>query len=109
MSLFINGRANLDTQSINAEILGRIPHSIVNTMGNFGKFSLSQQIDKSGGTISQTSLEKKLSTSIPREDFEKIPNLAYDNSSSTREFIVLINGLINQINSIKDFKWIIKE
>lgn len=109
MSLFITGIANLEAQSVNTKVLGRIPHAIVNTMGNFGKFSLSQQIDKSGGVVTQTTLEKKLSTTIPKEDFEKIPNLAYNISNPTREFIVLINGLVDQINSIKDFKWIIKE
>ena len=102
MSLYITGNYNLNSNYINAKILGRIPNSIVNVMGNFGNFSLNQKINSN----STTTIEKLLSTKIPKEDLDKIPPLAYSsNLHNTRKFIVYANGLITSINSIQDFKW----
>lgn len=108
MSFNMSGNINLFSQNANLKILGRIPNSMINIMGNFGKFSFSQQVEKSGSEVSKTLIEKKLSTAISPEDFMKIPPLAYyDSTIGTREFIVLINGIIKNLSSIQDFKWAI--
>ena len=47
-----------------------------------------------------------MSVYISDEDKSKIPELAlYQENSPTREFIVLIDGLLNNNSSIKYFKW----
>ena len=56
-----------------------------------------------------TAIEKKFSVDIPNDEIEKIPELAYNASvSQTREFVVNIDGFIKNLNSIRDFKWGIK-
>lgn len=97
MSLNIEGYFNLVNQNINAKILGRIPNSSVNVLSNFDKKD------------SMTSIEKRFSTYLADDELKKIPKLAYQvGEIQTREFVVLINGLLNNLNSIREFKWIIK-
>jgi len=104
MSLHITGKYNLLTNYVNAEILGRIPNSIVNVMGSFGNFSLSK-LDKKD----RTDIDTKFSIEIPKTDIDKIPPLAYNEDlTNTKEFIVIIDGLTTSLNSIKDFKWNLK-
>ena len=104
MSLYITGSYNLLNNYANTKILGRIPNSIVSVLGNFGNFSFSK-LDKT----SNNQAPLKFSTTIPQEDIVKIPSLAYTNETqNTREFMVLIDGIATNINSIKDFKWINK-
>ena len=117
MSLYITGTFNLLNQYASTKILGRIPNSIVSVMGNIGKFSLSQKVDEMDkdtketiNLITASPIEKKLSTTISQNDYNKIPPLAYQvDEIPTREFIVLIEGIIKNNSSIQDFKWIIKE
>ena len=104
MSLYITGKYNLLNNYANTKILGRIPNSIVSVLGNFGNFSLSK-LDKSN----ENNTTSKFNTTIPQYDIEKIPPLAYTNETqNTKEFIVLIDGLATNLDSIKDFKWINK-
>lgn len=99
MSLYINGYFNLLNQYAQFKILGRIPNSIVSVLGNFGNFSLSK-LDSNNNT------QSKFSIKIPESDIKKIPSLAYSSDlSTTREFVVLIDGIITNLNSIRDFKW----
>ena len=117
MSLYITGTFNLLNQYASTKILGRIPNSIVSVMGNIGNFSLSQKVDEMDKDTKETinmltasPIEKKFSTTISKNDFDKIPPLAYQiGDIPTREFIVLIEGIIKNNSSIQDFKWIIKE
>lgn len=99
MSLYISGYFNLLSKYAHSKILGRIPSSIVSVLGNFGNFSLSK-LDLDNNNTS------RFATKIPDYDIEKIPSLAYSNDlSNTREFVVFIDGLINNLNSIREFKW----
>lgn len=99
MSLYLNGYFNLLTQYAQFKVLGRIPNSIVSVLGNFGSFSLSK-LDSNNNT------QPKFSIKIPDFDIKKIPPLAYNSdTSNTREFVVFIDGIITNLNSIRDFKW----
>lgn len=110
MSFNMSGDYSLLSNRADLKILGRIPKSTVNVLGNIGKFSFGEQVEKSGGEVSKTMIEKKLSAYLSQEEIEKIPQLAYyDSSIGTREFVVLINGVIDNLNSIQDFKWVINE
>ena len=42
---------------------------------------------------------------ISQADLDKIPLLAYDKQTPTREFIVLIDGISSALSSVKYFKW----
>ena len=104
MSLHIEGRYNLINNHAILRVLGRIPLSIVNVMGNIGKFSLSQLFDN--GTNSTSAIEKMMSVYMSDEDRAKIPELAnYSKATPTREFNVIIDGLLNNNSSVKYFKW----
>lgn len=97
MSLNIEGDFNLLNQNMDAKILGRIPNSSVNFLENFDKKD------------SMTAIEKRLSVNVSADEINKIPQLAYQiGETQTREFVVLIDGIVKNINSIKEFKWIIK-
>lgn len=117
MSLYITGEFNLLNQYMRAKILGRIPVSMVNVMGNIGKFSLSDSVEKMDEdtkgvikSITASPIEKMMSTYIPKADIAKIPPLAYaDSSQITREFIVYIDGLIKNISAVQNFKWALRE
>lgn len=116
MALHIEGDLNLLSQNMNAKILGRIPVSTVSVLGGIGKFSLSDKVDKMETQTKQTienitssPLEKRFSTNLSQNEINKIPSLAYYTGGiETREFLVLINGVIKNLNSIQEFKWIIK-
>ena len=57
----------------------------------------------------QTAIEKRFSTYLPLNEINNIPQLAYQvGEMQTREFVVLIDGVVKNLNSIKEFKWIIK-
>ena len=107
MSLHIEGRYNIINNHASLKVLGRIPHNIVNVMGNIGKFSLSQLFDNQSSEPS--AVEKMMSVYITEEEREKIPHLAnsYD-GILTREFIVIIDGLLNNNSSVRYFKWAYK-
>ncbi|MBR5303712.1 MAG: hypothetical protein IKU37_02675 [Candidatus Gastranaerophilales bacterium] len=97
MSLNIVGEFNLLNQNIDVKILGRIPNEAVNILDGFDKKD------------SMTSIEKRFTTYLNENEFDKIPQLAYQvGEVQTREFFVLIDGMINNLNSIKEFKWVIK-
>lgn len=100
MSLHLEGNYNLITQYLDLKVLGRIPNSVVNTMGNFAKDMQN---------VPTSSLERKLTISISENEINKIPDLAYDSFSNTREFVVIIDGLAKSLNSIRDFKWVVNE
>ena len=105
MSLHLDGKFNMQNQYFKGKVLGRIPLTTVNVLGNFGEFS----IDKKIKATNPTAIEKKFSVDIPNDEIEKIPELAYNASvSQTREFVVNIDGFIKNLNSIRDFKWGIK-
>jgi len=113
MSLYLTGGYNLLNQYCDVKILGRIPTSIVSVMGNIGQFSTSKIVDKMSveakniiETIAVSPFEKMVSTKIPQEDLDNIPQLYSMHSGvTTREFIVFIEGLVSEISSIKYFKW----
>lgn len=97
MSLNIEGEFNLLNQNMNAKILGRIPNASTGFFDNFDKKD------------SMTSIEKRFSTYVSNDEVSKIPVLAYQiGEIETREFVVLIDGIVKNLNSIKEFKWIIK-
>ncbi len=103
MSLHIEGRYNIINNHAILRVLGRIPQNIVNIMGNVGKFSFSQLMDKQPA---QSAIEKMMSVYMSDEDRAKIPELVnYQPSALTREFIVIIDGLLNNNSSVKYFKW----
>ena len=113
MSLYLSGYFNLLNMYANVTVLGRIPNSTVKVMGNFGNFSFSKQVDKMNEdaketieTIAASPIEKKLSIRLADDEIAKIPPLAYQvENTLTREFIVLIDGIATNINSIMSFKW----
>ena len=113
MSMYITGEFNLLSSYMDAKILGRIPNSFVNFMGNIGKFSLSQKVNKMDSETKETiealtasPVEKALSEKLDENDILKIPPLAYhDSTIPTREFIVFIDGNIKNLSSVKKFKW----
>jgi len=113
MSLYITGRFNLLNQIVNLKVLGRIPSSIVNVMGNVGKFSTGQLVEKMSQdaqniikSITVSPIEKMMSTYISDEEINNIPQLSNQQEQTiTREFIVLISGAIDNKSSIKYFKW----
>lgn len=106
MSLYIDGEFNFINQYMYGNVYGRIPVTTVNVLGNLGNFSLNKD-NNTHETIS--SWEKRFSSEISKITLDKIPQLAYQNSTNeTREFVVKIDGNIKNLNSIKDFKWGIK-
>lgn len=117
MSLYMTGRFNLLSRNASLRVYGKIPSSIVNVMGSIGSFSLNHPVSKMPddakeiiNSITSSPFEKMMSAPIPQEDIDKIPPLLNQVSSTiTREFIVLINGEIENISSIKYFKWRAKE
>ncbi|MBE7708495.1 MAG: hypothetical protein E7Z88_07300 [Cyanobacteria bacterium SIG27] len=117
MSLYIDGEFDFLKQYMIGDIFGRIPVSTVNVLGNFGKFSFNKEVDKISNddtkemikTITASPIEKMLSSEISQSNLDKIPPLAYQNTTNeTREFVVNINGNVKNLNSIRDFKWGIK-
>lgn len=117
MSLYIEGRFNLISKVAKLKVLGRIPSSIVNVMGNVGKFSTQNLVDKMSSeaselikSLSASPIEKMLSIKIDKNDLSKIPELYNPQvGQTTREFIVLIDGLITSRSSIRYFKWNLRE
>ena len=113
MSLYLTGGYNLLNQYCDVKILGRIPTSIASVMGNIGQFSTSKIVDKMSNeakniieSITVSPFEKMMSTIIPESDLINIPPLYNAQTSvNTREFIVFIEGVVNNTNSIKYFKW----
>ena len=82
-------------------------------MGNVGKFSTQNLVDKMSSeaselikSLSASPIEKMLSIKIDKNDSSKIPELYNPQAGqTTREFIVLIDGLITSRSSIRYFKW----
>ena len=114
MSLYIEGKLNLLSQYADFNVLGRIPSTIVNVLGSFGKFNTQQLVDKMSddskevvNTITSSPIEKMFSTYVSSEEIAKIPSLTIQ-PASTREFKVNIFGNISDAKSINNFKWIIK-
>lgn len=113
MSLYITGKFNLLSYIANLKILGKIPSSIVNVMGEFGKFSaqkLVNNLDKDAKEIitslSASPFEKMLSVELSEEELSKIPKLANETSTiDDRKFVVRIIGDIRKTASIKLFRW----
>lgn len=107
MSLHIEGKYNIINNHASLKVLGRIPQNIVSVMGNVGKFSLSQLFGSQNSEPS--AVERMISTYISEEDMNKIPTLAnYYEGTNTREFIVMMDGLLNNNSTIKYFKWAYK-
>ena len=117
MSLYLQGDINLLTTYSNLIILGKIPQSTVNVLGEFGSFSTQKIVDKMSqeakdtiNSITKSPFEKMFSTYISKEELEKIPSLYNQtNTIQTREFTVNIKGLISEKSSVQNFKWITKE
>lgn len=117
MSMNIIGKINLINNTVNVRILGRIPSSIVNVMGDVGKFNAQSLIDRMAqdtreiiNSLSISPFEKMFSTTVPKEEYEKIPPLVnVQNELTTREFIVNVIGNPKNTSSVKNFKWIVKD
>ncbi len=112
MSLYLTGKYNFYNEIINLDIFGRVPVSIVSVLGNVGKFSAQSLVDKMSNDTKETinsltasPFEKMMSTEIPEEKLSKIPPLAYETNTQTREFTAIINGNVNNNSSVKYFKW----
>ncbi len=113
MSLYITGRFNVLSKIASLKVYGKIPSQIVNVMGKIGSFSLNHPVSKMSddareiiNSIAVSPFEKLMSAPIPQEDIEKIPPLTNQIPGiTTREFIVLINGNVENISSVKYFKW----
>ena len=112
MSLYLFGKFNVINQDCNLDIYGKIPYQIVNVLGDVGKFSTEQIVEKMSDdakniikTLTVSPLEKMLSEEISDEYISKIPPLLYENSSNVREFKVKIIGNSKNISSVKYFKW----
>ena len=103
MAMHIEGKYNIISNHAFLRVLGRIPLNIVSVMGNIGKFSLSQLLNSQP---SESAIEKMMSDYMSENDRAKIPSLVnYQQNAQTREFIVIIDGLLNNNSSIKYFKW----
>ena len=115
MSMNIEGKYNIINNHANLKVLGKIPYSSVNVMGDIGNFSANQLVNKIDKekrdiikTITQSPIEQMMSTYITKKEYEKIPPLA-NNNKDTREFVVFIDGVLNSANSVKYFKWSIED
>ena len=115
MSTYSEGRVNMLSKYCNVKVFGRIPTSMVSVMGNIGSFTTNQLVNKMSNdakeiikSITVSPIEKMLSVEIPKEYLEKIPSLIIENTP-TREFMVIINGPIEQKSSVKYFKWNLKD
>lgn len=115
MSTYLEGRVNMLSKYCAVKVYGKIPTSMVNIMGNIGSFTTNQIVNKMSDdakeiikSITISPIEKMLSTKIPDEYIEKIPPLTVSNMP-TREFMVIINGPVEQKSSVKYFKWNLKE
>ena len=106
MSLHIEGKYHLIDSHAVLRVLGRIPVNIVSVLGNIGSFSISQLFNNQNA---ESVIERMMSDNVAKEDIEKIPALAnHQESLPTREFIVIIDGLLNNVNAVKYFKWAYK-
>ncbi len=100
MSMLIKGRYSILNNSASLKILGRIPYSIVSVMGNVGKFSADDILNKPD----ENEQEKTDNNLI---DTDNIPLLVNQTSQTpTRLFSVIISGDITKTSSIKLFRWI---
>ena len=115
MSTYLEGRVNMLSKYCAVKVYGKIPISMVSIMGNIGSFTTNQLVDKMSDeakeiikSLTVSPVEKMLSVKIPNEYIEKIPPLTVSNTP-TREFMVIINGPIEQKSSVKYFKWNLKE
>lgn len=113
MSMHITGDFNLLTKFANLKILGRIPLTTVNVLGNIGSFSGGKLVDKMSkdakeiiNSITVSPIEKMMSIPINDEEIANIPPLCNQISGvATREFIVRIYGASQNVSSVKYFKW----
>ena len=115
MSTYLTGRANMLSKYCAIKVYGKIPTSMVNIMGNIGSFTTNELVNKMSDdakeiikSITVSPIEKMLSIKIPDEYIEKIPPLTISNTP-TREFMVIIDGPIEQKSSVRYFKWNLKE
>jgi len=114
MSMYIEGKLNLLSRYAELYVLGRIPISIVNVMGKFGNFTTQKLVEQMPDDkeevvkeLTASPIEKMFSTYVSEEKYSKIPPLA-NPTNSTREFSVNIFGLITDVKSINNFKWILR-
>lgn len=109
MSLYIFGKYNLLTNYADIDVLGTISQEIVNTLGPIGELSLEKitsSIPKFGLTISKIISGYNMATS--EDNLNKIPKLTI-NDSAAKSFKVKIDGVIDSINAVKSFMWLLNE
>jgi hypothetical protein len=95
MSLFIKGQYNPMIDYAKLIVLGRLSNEIIESLGPFGDFSLNKLM------IMLTGDENKLN--IQAEDIDKLPQLPAKN---TKEFMTVINGILEKPSSVVQFSWI---
>lgn len=106
MSMYIKGYYDLLTNNASIKVLGKIPLSIVSVMGNIGKTTIEDIVNKEENKEINAQ-KSNLTVLIPNEEINKIPSLLNEqNQTQTRLFSVIINGDVTKVSSIKSFRWI---
>jgi len=115
MSMFVTGKYNLMTNSMDLKVLGRISPKIVKVLGPLGSFSANSLLEKLPPTglaildvVKAVSPQNPLLAEISQTDIAKIPELSPKSEGETREFQVLLNGPAASTKSVKSFKWAAK-
>ncbi len=112
MSLYATGKFNLLTNYADMKILGRISPTVANKLGPVGDFSLNKVIEKMPSkalavleAVKTIAPKNPLLATISSDDIAKIPSLTSGDSEGSKEFQVLIQGLVTSAKSVKSFKW----
>jgi hypothetical protein len=116
MSLNVGGKYNLTTNFADLTVLGRISSTVANVLGPLGNYSVSNFIDKAASTNDTVStilnIAKAVAPTNPllqevtSAEIAKIPALSTGETTNTKAFRVIINGLATKTTSVKSFKWI---
>ena len=113
MSLYITGKYNVLTENADIKVLGKISSSVVSVLRPLGSFSLNKVVENlpdTGlailNTIKTIAPTNPLFADISENDLAKILALStVSNTSTSKDFQVLINGPLSKSTSIKSFKW----
>lgn len=112
MSLYATGKYNLLTNYADMKILGRISPTVANKLGPVGDFTLNKVLEKMPTkalavleAVKTVAPKNPLLATISSEDIAKIPTLTTGSADDTKEFQVLIQGLVTSAKSVKSFKW----
>lgn len=107
MSLYITGKLNILNDLADLKIYGRVSQEVEKLLGDLSNPVPATIMSRSSETSIGNLFYDEYNTTVSKAITDAIPNLNPNTGTSSRPFMVVIQGAPESIKAVKSFKWIV--